>query len=58
MTAYHWGMKVIGFLISVPSDLRDSIPLGHDGDWFSDFCPSDLRDSVPLGHDGDWFSDF
>jgi hypothetical protein len=26
-------MMVIGFLISVPSDLRDRVPLGLDGDW-------------------------
>jgi hypothetical protein len=26
-------MKVIGFLISVLSDLRGSVPLGLDGDW-------------------------
>jgi hypothetical protein len=32
---------VIGFLICVPCDPRDSIPLGHDGDWLPE------RDAFP-----------
>ncbi len=32
---------VIGFLISDPFDSRDSVPLGHDGDWLPE------RDAFP-----------
>jgi hypothetical protein len=48
----------VGGQSSVIYDLRDSIPLGHDGDCFLIFVPFDSRDCVPLEHDGDWFSDF
>ena len=42
----------IGLPISVPSDLRDGMPLGHDSDWFPlIFVPFDPGDYVPLEHD-------